>query len=60
VDSITGIPIRTEGTIPCRIAQLDEEQGEGIGWWWDNRRLVLTSEGWGAPLWVISCPLPDW
>ncbi|HEX6315009.1 MAG TPA: hypothetical protein VFZ73_09125 [Gemmatimonadaceae bacterium] len=58
VDSITGLPIREPPPLPCRVSQLEENQGEGIGWWWDNRRLVLTSEGSREPLWIVTCPLP--
>lgn len=58
VDSVTGLPYRAPPPLPCRVAQLREEQGEGIGWWWDNRRLLLTSEGSRAPLWIVECPLP--
>jgi hypothetical protein len=58
VDSATGLPRREITPGYCRIAWLRETQGEGIGWWWDQRRLVLTSEGKNAPLYVVACPLP--
>jgi hypothetical protein len=58
MDSITGLPRREAAPLPCRVSQLNENQGEGIGWWWDNRRLVLTSEGSREPLWIVACPLP--
>lgn len=57
-DSITGLPIPGRLPTVCAIRQLDEEQGEGIAWWWDRRRLLLTSEGRGAPFHVVDCPLP--
>lgn len=58
MDTITGLPLRGVDTKPCFIARLREKQGEGIGWWWDRRRLLLTSEGRNAPLYVVGCPLP--
>lgn len=42
----------------CPILDLNEKQGEGIGWWWDSRRVLLTSEGRNQPLHVIACSLP--
>lgn len=59
MDSTTGLPRRDVAPGFCVIAGLREQQGEGIGWWWDRRRLVLTSEGRNEPLYVISCPLPE-
>jgi hypothetical protein len=58
VDSATGRP--SSGTRPsvCTILDLNENQGEGIGWWWDRRRLLLTSEGTNEPLHIIECPDP--
>jgi hypothetical protein len=58
VDSATGRPAQGIRPAVCSILELNERQGEGIGWWWDGRRLVLTSEGSGAPLHVVECPLP--
>ena len=58
VDSASGRPRRDIDPGFCVIAGLRENQGEGIGWWWDQRRLVLTSEGRNAPMYVITCPLP--
>jgi len=58
VDTTTGRPAAGVAPTICSIAALDEFQGEGIGWWWDRRRLLLTSEGRNAPLYVIECPLP--
>jgi hypothetical protein len=59
VDSITGRPRSGVAPTTCAIVGLNEPQGEGIGWWWDRRRLLLTSEGRNAPLHVIECPLPS-
>ena len=59
MDTTTGLPLDGLETGPCFIASLREKQGEGIGWWWDRRRLVLTSEGRDAPMHVVSCPLPE-
>ena len=59
MDSATGLPVRGASATSCTILGLEEYQGEGIGWWWDRRRLLLTSEGRNAPLFVISCTLPS-
>ncbi len=58
VDSATGRPVANRAPTSCVIVGLDEKQGEGVGWWWDSRRLVLTSEGRNAPLFVITCAPP--
>lgn len=58
MDTATGLPVSGIAPGKCFIAGLREKQGEGIGWWWDRRRLVLTSEGRYSPLYVIECPLP--
>jgi len=55
VDSTSGLPITGEAPTACTILGLDERQGEGVGWWWDGRRVVLTSEGRNAPLNVVEC-----
>ncbi len=57
VDSVTQLPRPGQSPVPCTIRQLREDQGEGVAWWWDGRRLVLTSERRNAPLHVIECPL---
>ena len=59
MDSATGLPVRGASPTSCTILGLEENQGEGIGWWWDRRRLLLTSEGRNEPLFVISCTLPS-
>ena len=58
VDSTTGLPVQGTPPTSCTILGLEEHQGEGIGWWWDGRRLLLTSEGKNEPLYVVSCTLP--
>ena len=58
MDTTTGLPLEAREAGPCAIGSLREEQGEGIGWWWDRRRLVLTSERRNAPMYVVACPLP--
>jgi hypothetical protein len=58
MDSGTGRPVPNRAPTSCIILGLDEKQGEGVGWWWDSRRLVLTSEGQNSPLFVIHCPFP--
>jgi hypothetical protein len=59
IDSVTGLPVGHTAPGSCAIGWLREKQGEGVGWWWDRRRLVLTSEGRNAPFFVIECPLPQ-
>ena len=59
VDSASGLPRRDIAPGFCVIAGLREKQGEGIGWWWDRRRLLLTSEGRNSPMYVVECPLPE-
>jgi hypothetical protein len=58
MDSVSGRPFPNTTPTACIIHGLREKQGEGIGWWWDSRRLVLTSEGRNAPLFVVSCSVP--
>jgi hypothetical protein len=58
VDSATGRPITGGTPSACVIAGLAEKQGEGVGWWWDGQRLLLTSEGRNEPMHVVRCPLP--
>ena len=58
MDPATGLARPGHAPGKCFIAGLREKQGEGIAWWWDRRRLVLTSEGRNAPFYVIECPLP--
>jgi hypothetical protein len=58
LDQATGLPARQRAPTSCTILGLEERQGEGIGWWWDNRRLVLTSEGQRSPLFVVECGKP--
>jgi hypothetical protein len=41
----------------CELGALEEPQGEGVTWL-DAERLVLTSEGRGAPTHVVRCPMP--
>jgi hypothetical protein len=57
MDSASSLPLRSVTPGFCSIAGLREKQGEGIGWWWDRRRLVLTSERTNR-MYVIECPLP--
>ena len=42
----------------CNVFPLGERQGEGITWVDASGRLLLTSEGTGVPMIVLSCPLP--
>jgi hypothetical protein len=58
IDSGSGLPAKGHAFASCVILGLDRRQGEGVGWWWDGRRLVLTSEGQESPLQVIRCALP--
>ncbi len=59
IDSATGLPATNVAPTFCTIVGLDEKQGEGIGWWWDGRRLLLTSEGKNSAMYVVACPLPE-
>ena len=43
----------------CNIAQIERVGGEGITWYADSSRLLLTSEGWNTPMHVVNCPLPS-
>ena len=43
----------------CNIAQIETVGGEGITWYADSSRLLLTSEGWNTPMHVVNCPLPS-
>ena len=40
VDPASGLPRHDIAPGSCRISWLREKLGEGIGWWWDRRRLV--------------------
>jgi hypothetical protein len=57
-DSVTGRIVSNIAPGVCNVAGLRERQGEGIGWEAGTRRLVLTSEGRGVPIRIVSCPLP--
>ena len=55
VDPRTG---RLRGDVPprvCDLVPLAEEQGEGLAWLGPDA-LLLTSEGRGAPIHVVTCP----
>lgn len=58
LDPSTGLPVSGGRPTSCIILGLEEHQGEGIGWWWDDRRLLLTSEGQRSPLFVVECRKP--
>jgi hypothetical protein len=58
MDSLTWLPVPGQTARSCSVRALDEKQGEGIGWWWDGRRLLLTSEGSREPIHKVECPLP--
>ena len=60
MDSASGLPGHGRPSTICSIAHLKENQGEGVGWWWDGRRLLLTSEGRSEPFYVVGCrpPIP--
>lgn len=58
VDSVSGLPRRDAKPSACSTASVGQKIGEGIGWWWDNDRLLLTGEGRGVDLAVIRCPKP--
>jgi hypothetical protein len=61
VDPATGIPQRGVAHAVCDIRALGEPQGEGVGIVGrrgERARLVLTSEGEGEPLRLVTCPTP--
>lgn len=58
-DSVTAIVNHAMPAAVCNVAGLRERQGEGITWLDASGRLVLTSEGRFAPLFIVNCPLPD-
>lgn len=58
-DSLSG-RVRTDvAPTICSIAGLEEKQGEGVSWFAGTDTWLLTSEGRGEPLWVVTCPPPD-
>ena len=57
-DSATGRIITTTPPGVCNVAALGVV-GEGVAWSGASGRLVLTSEGKGAPVHVVSCPMPS-
>lgn len=57
-DSTTGRVNAPIAPTTCNIATLRERQGEGISWYLDTRKLLVTSEGVSEPMRVIECPLP--
>lgn len=57
-DSVTGAVDHAVPAAVCNVAGLRERQGEGITWLDARGRLVLTSEGRYAPLFIVNCPLP--
>ena len=57
-DSATGQLITTLPPAVCNVAAL-EVVGEGVAWSGASARLVLTSEGKGAPVHLVSCPTPS-
>ena len=58
VEPASGLPEAGQLPVPCTIAGLSQERAEGVAWWWDGRRLLLTSERRNAPIHIIECPLP--
>jgi hypothetical protein len=58
VDSLTGRVAHSVAPAICNIVTLGERQGEGITWADNRGRLVFTSEGRTAPLYLATCPLP--
>jgi len=57
-DPATG---RVLGAIPpavCNIVALNVWPGEGVTWFGQGRKLLLTSEGRDSPMQVVDCPMP--
>lgn len=57
-DPATGRVLAGRTPSVCNIIALDRWQGEGVTWFGRSRRLLLTSEGSGAPMYTVDCPLP--
>jgi hypothetical protein len=56
-DSATGRVAAFQPRAVCNVAGLQERQGEGISWFPDGNRLLLSSEGRTQPLRIIECPI---
>jgi len=57
-DSATGRVVSPLASAVCNITGLRERQGEGITWLGTSGRLLLTSEGNGSPMHIITCESP--
>ena len=61
VDPATGLPRPGVAHMVCDVRKLAEPQGEGVGIVarrGERARLVLTTEGEGEPLRLVTCPTP--
>ena len=56
-DPVTGQILASTPPAICNVAALGVV-GEGVAWSSSSERLISTGEGKGAPLHLVSCPLP--
>jgi hypothetical protein len=57
-DTVTG---RVLSSIPpgvCNTIGLHRRMGEGLAWFGQSERLLLTSEGRESPMYAVDCPMP--
>ena len=57
-DSLTGAVKHDIAPSVCDVTTLGERQGEGVSWANNAGRLIFTSEGRRAPLYIADCRLP--
>jgi len=58
IDSLSGRLLPGATWWSCPVNHLDQRNGEGVAWWWDDQSLLLTTEGRRAPFRIIRCDLP--
>ena len=56
IDSATSRPHPGLTPAVCNIAFVEDVWGEGLTWYADAQRLLLTAEGLNAPMHVLACP----
>lgn len=59
VDQMTGRPQPGSAPAVCDITKVQDTSGEGITWVGTTNTLLLTGEGRRAPMYIVSCPLPQ-
>ena len=58
-DSATGRVVRDVAPGVCNLAPLGRSQGEGVTWYGDRDRLIVSSEGRNSPMIAVDCPMPS-